>query len=74
MLRYEHEYDDSTSIGVLFLRVSKYPYPPEKVVSLVLPYRTKIRRTKYFTGQNFRHRAEISTILSNFCLTFVSKY
>ena len=31
-------------------------------------------RTKYFVGQNFRHQAEISTNLSNFCLTFVLKY
>ena len=32
------------------------------------------RRTKYFGGQNFRHQAKISTLLSDFCLTFVSKY
>ena len=27
-----------------------------------------------FVGQNFRHQAEISTTLFDFCLTFVSKY
>ena len=32
------------------------------------------RQTKYFVGQNFRQQAEISTILSDFCLTFVLKY
>merc|ERR1719505_389315 len=32
------------------------------------------RWTKYFVGQNFRHQAEISTVLSDFCLTFVLKY
>ena len=32
------------------------------------------RRTKYFVGQNFRHQAEISTLLSDFCLTFVLKH
>ena len=28
----------------------------------------------YLIGQKFRHQAEISTLLSNFCLTFVFKY
>merc|ERR1719318_2557226 len=32
------------------------------------------RRTKYFVGQNFLHQAEISTLLSDFCLTFVLKH
>ena len=32
------------------------------------------RLTKFFVGQKFRHQAEISTILSIFCLTFVLKY
>ena len=32
------------------------------------------RWTKYFVGQNFRHQAQISTLLSDFCLTFVLKY
>ena len=32
------------------------------------------RRTKYFVGQNFRHQAEISTLLSDLCLTFVLKH
>ena len=32
------------------------------------------RRTKCFVGQNFRYQAEILTILSDFCLTFVLKY
>ena len=32
------------------------------------------RRTNFFLGQNFRHQAEISTILSDFCLPFVLKY
>ena len=34
--------------------------------NLDIPYRTKFHRTKYFVGQNFRHKAEISTILSDF--------
>ena len=28
----------------------------------------------YFIGQNFRHQAEISTVLSDFCLNFVLKH
>ena len=29
---------------------------------------------KFFVGQNFRHQAEISTILSDFCMNFVLKH
>ena len=29
---------------------------------------------KYLIGQNFRHQAQILTLLSDFCLTFVLKY
>ena len=36
--------------------------------------RQNFRQTKYFGGQNFRHQAEISTLLSHFCLTFVLKH
>ena len=32
------------------------------------------QRTKHFVGQNFRHHAEISTLLSDFCPTFKSNY
>ena len=32
------------------------------------------RRTKYFVGQNVRHQVEISTVLSDYYLTFVLKY
>ena len=34
----------------------------------------KISSDKMFDGQNFRHQAEISTLLSDFCLTFVLKH
>ena len=34
----------------------------------------KISSEKIFDGQNFRHQAEISTVLSDFCLTFVLNY
>ena len=49
-------------------------------LNLRVPYRTKISSDKIFDGQNissdkiFRHQAEISTILSDLCLTFVLKY
>ena len=36
--------------------------------------RKNFRRTKYFVGQNFRHQGEISTLMSNFCLTFLLKH
>ena len=42
---------------------------------LKIPYRTKLRPIgQNFVGQNFRNQVEISTISSNFCLTFVLKY
>ena len=34
------------------------------LIKIRIPYRTKFRRTKCFVGQNFRHQAEISTLLS----------
>ena len=33
--------------------------------SLVIPYRTKLRRTKFFVRQNFRHLQKISSLLSD---------
>ena len=47
---------------------------PTDTQSQKMPYRTKFRRTKYFVGQNFRHQTKISTILFDFCQTFVLKY
>ena len=49
------------------------------ILKVQLPYRIRIRpkkfhQTKFSVGQNFRHQAEISSILSDFCLAIVLAY
>ena len=53
---------------------SKMTFKDKNKEQKVIPHRNNTHRTKIFDGQIFCHSIEFSSILYNFCLTFVFRY